>query len=51
MTAWTRVPAEQMLPASDIAELAVAVSRLSVGAVVPNIVIARRGSQLGASVL
>jgi 3-oxoacyl-[acyl-carrier protein] reductase len=46
MTAWTRVPAEQMLPASDIAELAVAVSRLSVGAVVPNIVIARRGSQL-----
>ena len=46
MTAWTHLPAEQMLPTSDVAELAVAVSRLSVGAVVPDIVIARRGSQL-----
>jgi 3-oxoacyl-[acyl-carrier protein] reductase len=46
MTSWTGLSADEMLPSSDVAELAVAVSRLSVGAVVPNIVIARRGTQL-----
>jgi 3-oxoacyl-[acyl-carrier protein] reductase len=45
MTSWTGLSAEEMIPSSDVAELAVAVSRLSVAAVVPNIVIARRGTQ------
>jgi 3-oxoacyl-[acyl-carrier protein] reductase len=43
MAAWTELPSEQLLPASDVAELAIALSRLSIGAVVPNVVIARRG--------
>jgi hypothetical protein len=34
-------------PISDVAELAIAVSRLSVGAVLSNIVFAHRGSQIG----
>jgi 3-oxoacyl-[acyl-carrier protein] reductase len=47
MAAWTRLSGSEMLAPSDVAELAIAVSRLSVNAVVPNIVIARRGSQSG----
>lgn len=35
-----------MLPASDVAELILAVSRLSANAVVPNIVLSRRGDQI-----
>jgi 3-oxoacyl-[acyl-carrier protein] reductase len=47
MAAWSGLSGAEMLAPSDVAELAVAVSRLSVNAVVPNIVIARRGSQSG----
>lgn len=47
MAAWAKLPTEQLLPPSDVAELAVAVSRLSIGAVVPNIVIDRRCTQVG----
>lgn len=48
MTAWKRdeVDQQHMLTANDVAELVVAVSRLSVNAVVPNIVLTRRGEQI-----
>jgi 3-oxoacyl-[acyl-carrier protein] reductase len=45
MAAWSQLDTSEMLAVSDVAELAVAVSRLSGNAVVPNIVLARRGSQ------
>lgn len=45
MAAWSQLSTSEMLAVSDVAELAVAVSRLSGNAVVPNIVLARRGSQ------
>ncbi|MPY80834.1 MAG: SDR family NAD(P)-dependent oxidoreductase [Actinophytocola sp.] len=48
MAAWQEehISRSDMLPASDVAELVVAVSRLSSRAVVPNIVLSRRGDQL-----
>ncbi|WP_067900477.1 SDR family NAD(P)-dependent oxidoreductase [Nocardia vaccinii] len=48
MTAWKHGELEPsaMLPTADIAELVLAVSRLSARAVVPNIVISRSGDQL-----
>jgi len=45
MAAWADLPADEMIPASDVAELALTVSRLSVNAVVPSIVLARRSTQ------
>jgi short-subunit dehydrogenase len=48
MTAWKHgeLAPETMLPTADIAEMVLAVSRLSARAVVPNIVISRSGDQL-----
>ncbi|MBB3039436.1 SDR family NAD(P)-dependent oxidoreductase [Hoyosella altamirensis] len=40
------VAPSEMLAANDVAELAAAISRLSVNAVVPNIVVSRRGAQI-----
>ncbi|MGV9678387.1 SDR family NAD(P)-dependent oxidoreductase [Nocardia sp. NPDC003482] len=48
MSAWKQgeLDADAMLPTSDIAELVLAIARLSARAVVPNIVISRAGEQL-----
>ena len=48
MSAWTRdkIPAEEMIRADDVAELVLAVARLSRFATVPNIVLTRPGAQL-----
>jgi NAD(P)-dependent dehydrogenase (short-subunit alcohol dehydrogenase family) len=48
MTAWKHGELEPsaMLPTADIAEMVLAVSRLSARAMVPNIVISRFGDQL-----
>lgn len=48
MTAWKRdeVDRRHMLTGNDVAELVVAISRLSINAVVPNIVVTRRGEQI-----
>ncbi|CAM3591947.1 SDR family NAD(P)-dependent oxidoreductase [Smaragdicoccus niigatensis] len=48
MTAWKRSQLDQaaMLTTGDIAEMAMAITRLSSNAVVPNIVISRAGSEL-----
>jgi 3-oxoacyl-[acyl-carrier protein] reductase len=48
MTAWKHdeLPAAEMMTAADVAELALAVCRLSRHAVVPNLVVTRPGSQL-----
>jgi NAD(P)-dependent dehydrogenase (short-subunit alcohol dehydrogenase family) len=48
MSEWTRdkVPAEEMIQAGDVAELVLAVSRLSRHATIPNIVLTRPGAQL-----
>jgi short-subunit dehydrogenase len=48
MSEWIRdqIPAETMLTVDDIAELAVAVTRLSARAVVPSIAVVRAGDQL-----
>ncbi|WP_232285434.1 SDR family NAD(P)-dependent oxidoreductase [Saccharomonospora marina] len=48
MTAWKRdeLDADAMLTTGDVAELVLAVSRLSAHAVVPNIVLTRAGGQL-----
>lgn len=48
MAAWRadEIPRESMLRVGDIAELVLALSRLSANAVVPNIVVSRRGDRL-----
>jgi 3-oxoacyl-[acyl-carrier protein] reductase len=48
MSAWTRdkIPAREMIRADDVAELVLAVSRLSRFATIPNIVLTRPGAQL-----
>jgi 3-oxoacyl-[acyl-carrier protein] reductase len=48
MSAWThdRIPPEEMISASDIAELALAVTRLSRNAVVPQLSVVRPGAEL-----
>jgi short-subunit dehydrogenase len=48
MSAWVqdRIPAEEMITADDVAEVAVALSRLSRHAVVPNVVLTRPGRVL-----
>lgn len=48
MTEWVRdeVAKDRMLSAGDIAELVVEISRLSINAVVPNVVVTRRGEQI-----
>lgn len=48
MTEWVRdeVGKDRMLTAGDIAELVVAISRLSINAVIPNLVVTRRGEQI-----
>jgi 3-oxoacyl-[acyl-carrier protein] reductase len=48
MSAWTRdkIPPEEMIRAGDIAELVLALSRLSRYAAIPNIVLTRPGAQL-----
>jgi hypothetical protein len=48
MSAWTRdkIPPEEMIRADDVAELVLAVSRLSRSATIPNIVLTRPGAQL-----
>lgn len=48
MSAWTRdtIPAAEMIRAGDVAELVLALSRLSRYATVPNIVLTRPGAQL-----
>lgn len=48
MSAWKHgdVPPEAMITTGDIAELVLALSRLSANAVVPNIVVSRAGDQL-----
>jgi 3-oxoacyl-[acyl-carrier protein] reductase len=48
MSAWTRdkIPPEEMIRAGDVAELVLALSRLSRHATIPNIVLTRPGAQL-----
>jgi len=48
MSAWTRdkIPPEEMIRADDVAELVLALSRLSRHATIPNIVLTRPGAQL-----
>ncbi|MFF7594552.1 hypothetical protein [Streptomyces mirabilis] len=48
MTAWIRdrVEPSRMIRVEDIAELALAVTKLSANAVVPEMVVARPGAQL-----
>jgi NADP-dependent 3-hydroxy acid dehydrogenase YdfG len=48
MTAWIRdqIPPAEMITADDIAELTLAVCRLSRHAAIPNIVVTRPGPQL-----
>jgi 3-oxoacyl-[acyl-carrier protein] reductase len=44
MTAWLDQPASEMITTADVAELALAISRLSANAAVGNIVVARRSA-------
>lgn len=46
MAAWAELPAAEMIPTSDVAEIVMALSRLSAGSAIPNIVISRRGKNL-----
>jgi 3-oxoacyl-[acyl-carrier protein] reductase len=48
MTAWTqdKIPADEMIQAGDVAELVLALTRLSRHATIPNIVLTRPGPQL-----
>lgn len=48
MSAWTRdkIPPEEMIRAGDVAELVLALTRLSRHATIPNIVLTRPGAQL-----
>jgi 3-oxoacyl-[acyl-carrier protein] reductase len=48
MSAWTRdtIPPDEMIHPSDVAELVLALTRLSRHATIPNIVLTRPGSQL-----
>jgi NAD(P)-dependent dehydrogenase (short-subunit alcohol dehydrogenase family) len=48
MTTWVhdRIPAETMIRTSDVAEMALSITRLSSYAVVPNVVVARPGSEV-----
>jgi 3-oxoacyl-[acyl-carrier protein] reductase len=45
MTAWTELPGTAMLSTADVAELALAITRLSANAAVGNVVIARGGTE------
>jgi hypothetical protein len=48
MAEWKRGELEEgaMLRADDVAEIAMAITRLSAGAIIPNIVLSRKGDRV-----